>query len=331
MRNVVSAPDSYRRARGRHSRGSRPPRSAIVLMTASVVIVVVAAVLITLALQGPSTHPAAAGARSRPSRSSSASAPPGKSPAATVPHADPLGAAARSYLATRTGTIMAAVYDMGTGQTWGLGSGAPQDEASIVKLDILETLLAQHRPGGSGLTAQDQSLAQLMIEDSDNSAATSLWYAAGGARGIRSYNAALGLGHTTMSSCVNCPGFPWPGWGLSTTTAVDQISLLRAVLQANSQLTTADRRYALGLLENVTPSQRWGVSGGVPLRATVALKNGWLPLNDADTDWQINSIGWISGDGRSYLIAVLSTGNPSEQYGIDTIDGLAAIAWSRMR
>jgi hypothetical protein len=29
-------------------------------------------------------------------------------------------------------------------------------------------------------------------------------------------------------------------------------------------------------------------------------------------------------------MAVLSTGNPSEQYGIDTIDELAATVWQRM-
>ena len=33
----------------------------------------------------------------------------------------------------------------------------------------------------------------------------------------------------------------------------------------------------------------------------------------------MNSIGWVDGTGRNYLIAVLSTGNPSEQYGIDSI------------
>ena len=41
-------------------------------------------------------------------------------------------------------------------------------------------------------------------------------------------------------------------------------------------------------------------------------------------------MGWISGGGRDYLLAVLSTGNPTEQYGIDTIDGLAAIVWQKM-
>jgi hypothetical protein len=130
------------------------------------------------------------------------------------------------------------------------------------------------------------------------------------------------------SSCVNCPGFPWPGWGLTTTIPSDQLALLRTLVEPNSLLTSAARSYALSLMENVTAAQRWGVSGGVPAQATVALKNGWLPLNSAGSDWQINSVGWISGSGRDYLMAVLTTGNPTEQYGIDTIDQLAAMVWN---
>jgi hypothetical protein len=239
---------------------------------------------------------------------------------------DPFGTAAASYLSTRTGTVLAAVYDVRTGQTWRLGQGQPQAEASVVKLDVLETLLAE-RGGDGGLSASDASLATQMIEDSDNSAATSLWYEVGGATRIRSFNAEAGLSQTTPSPCVVCAGFSWPGWGLSTTTPADQIALLRELITPSSLLTDAERDYALSLLENVTPSQRWGVSGGVPAQVTVALKNGWLPLAGADSDWQINSVGWISGGGRNYLMAVLVTGNPTEQYGIDTIDQLSAMVW----
>jgi len=85
------------------------------------------------------------------------------------------------------------------------------------------------------------------------------------------------------------------------------------------------------LLESVTPDQRWGVSGGVPPGVTIALKNGWLPMDSGGSDWQINSVGWISGDGRNYLIAVLTTGNPTEQYGIDTIGQLSAMVWDQMQ
>jgi hypothetical protein len=255
------------------------------------------------------------------------------SPRATAAagHRDPFGAAAASYLSGRAGTVLAAVYDLRTGRTWHLGQGAPQAEASVVKLDVLETLLAERaQDDGTGLSASERTLTGQMIEDSDNDATTSLWYAVGGAARIRSFNARAGLTQTAPSSCVVCPGFAWPGWGLTTTTPDDQIALLRQLVTPSSVLPQAAREYALSLMRDVTPAQRWGVSGGVPARVTVALKNGWLPLHGSGSDWQTNSVGWISGGDRNYLMAVLSTGNPSEQYGIDTIDELATMVWQRM-
>lgn len=62
----------------------------------------------------------------------------------------------------------------------------------------------------------------------------------------------------------------------------------------------------------------------------MALKNGWQPLTSSDDDWQVNSVGWISGDGRDYLMAVLTTGNVTEQDGIGLIDDLAAMVWTNM-
>jgi beta-lactamase class A len=292
-------------------------------------------------LQACSAPPAAdpVAAPSVPASSASVSPSSGPRPTASKPSApassaaprqDPFGTAAASYVTDRTGTVTAAVYDVTTGQTWTFGSTRPQAEASIVKLNILEALYAQHGTGSGGLSASDTSLAQQMMEDSDNDAATSLWYAAGGPSRIASFNTSAGLTHTAPSSCVECPDFPWPGWGLSTTTPTDQLALLRALIKPSSLLTDAQRNSALELMENVTPSQRWGVSGGVPSQARVALKDGWLPLNADNTNWQINSIGWVSGSGRDYLMAVLTTGNPSEQYGIDTISQLAALVWQHM-
>ena len=309
-----------------------------------------AAAGLLLALQGcgaraPAPHPAASAGRSPALRPAPGTGPairasgqrslvagglravagPG-SPAAQ----DPLGAAAAIYIASRSGTVVAAVSDLGSGRTWSLGAQHPQAEASIVKLDILETLYAQQGSGAAVAPAADQALARQMMENSDNSAATSLWSAARGPAGIQSFNAAAGLTHTVPSSCVTCPGFAWPGWGLSTTTPADQLTLLRQLVAPSRLLTSRQRRAALQFMENVTPSQRWGVTGGVPPQETVAVKDGWLPLDAANTDWQVNSIGWVSGSGRDYLMAVLTTGNPTEQYGIDTINGLSAIVWGHM-
>ena len=310
----------------------------MVLAVAGVALLVAAGILAVFALRGsgarPPGHGAAAateaGSSSGPLTATAAATASSRAPRPVVSHHDPLGSAAASYVSTRAGAVLAAVYDLRTGQTWHLGQGQPQDEASVVKLDVLETLLAERGRSGTDLSAGDRTLAEQMIEDSDNDAATSLWDEVGGPSGIRSFNASAGLADTAPSSCVNCPGFPWPGWGLSTTIPGDQLTLLRALVEPNSLLSNTERGYALSLMENVTPDQRWGVSGGVPAQATVALKNGWLPLNSADNDWQINSVGWISGSGRDYLIAVLSTGNPTEQYGIDTIDQLAAMVWNGM-
>jgi hypothetical protein len=79
-------------------------------------------------------------------------------------------------------------------------------------------------------------------------------------------------------------------------------------------------------MESVIPEQRWGVSGGVPSGVTIALKNGWSPLSGHG--WITNSIGVVSGMGRHYLLAVLTEDGPSLQYGIDTIQGVAARVWA---
>jgi beta-lactamase class A len=222
------------------------------------------------------------------------------------------------------------VYDLSTGRQWTLGQQAPQAEASVVKLAILEAVLNQRTAQRVVLSLTEQELSPPMIEQSDNEAATTLWGDVGGAKGMRAFDHKAGLVHTSPSQCLKCPGSPWPGWGLTTTTPQDQVTLLRQLVQPSAVLDKNDQKYALDLLENVAPSQRWGVSGGVPAGATVALKNGWLPLGAGNSDWQVNSVGWVSGDGRSYLMAVLSTGNPSEQYGIDTLSHLGAMVWSAL-
>lgn len=78
-------------------------------------------------------------------------------------------------------------------------------------------------------------------------------------------------------------------------------------------------------MESVIPSQRWGISGGVPAGVTIANKNGWSPLTGHG--WIVNSIGVVEGQGRHYVIAVLTEDNPSMAYGITTIEGLAARVW----
>ena len=240
----------------------------------------------------------------------------------------PLGAQVTQYLASRQGDVSASVLDLSTGQQWNIRPGDAQDTASIVKVDVMATLMAQETAAGQPIPEADQSLLSSMVEVSDNGSATTLWNAVGAPGAIDSFNRSIGMTDTTASTCLECAGFAWPGWGLTTTTAADQITLLHMLLFPSPQISGTDRSEAVNLLEHVTPSEDWGVSGGVPPGVTIALKNGWVPL--ADGLWQINSIGWIDGGGRDYLIAVLTDGNPTEQYGIDTINALSTDIWSAL-
>ena len=121
------------------------------------------------------------------------------------PRPDPLTGRATSFLATRSGTVLAAVYDLDTRQTWTAGQGPPQAEASVVKVDILEALLVQR--GRNGLTRREAALARLMIERSDNNAATG-WVSGGG----RDYLIAV---FTT--------GNPTPQYGVTTIAGLSSI------------------------------------------------------------------------------------------------------------
>ena len=224
-----------------------------------------------------------------------------------------------AYLSGVTDNLTVAVYDDVTGQTSVYHPGIAEDTASIMKVDILATLLAEDQAHGEALTTAEDGLSQDMIEHSDNADAQDLWEAEGGAAAVTSFDTAAGLTQTTPDAA----GY----WGLSTTTAADQVQLLRQVAYPGV-LTTASRDYELGLMSNVESDQAWGVSSGVAPNVTVALKNGWLPLDSGG--WQVNSIGYIDGDGRDYVVAMLSNGNATETQGIDTLQGLSALLWQAL-
>ena len=57
------------------------------------------------------------------------------------------------------------------------------------------------------------------------------------------------------------------------------------------------------------------------------VENGWKPNRGNNHDWQVNSIGHVSGLGHNYVIAVMSTGNPSTAYGVTRVEVASAMAW----
>jgi beta-lactamase class A len=283
-------------------------------------------------LAGCASAPAASPAGTRPSASATNAAKPGPAESLTRVAAPATAvspfARLRRYLSGRAGEVTAAVYDANTKQTWVLHPGVVQDTASIVKVEIMGTALTEDESGASPLPASEAALTPSMIENSDNQSATTLLADVGGAKAVARFDRSLGMRHTTPSSLALIPGTPWPGWGLTTTTALDEVTLVSAFAYPNAVLSAASRSYGLSLMEHVEADQDWGVSGGVAAGSTVALKNGWLPLGPSG--WQVNSIGWILGHGRNYVLAVLTDGNPTESYGIGTITHMARVIFARL-
>jgi hypothetical protein len=230
-----------------------------------------------------------------------------------APAADPDDTLARLVAGLPKGphaSLSVAAYDLGTGRSVAYpASDAPTyDTASIVKVDILAALLLQRQDAGRSLTSQERAEASKMIRVSDNDSADDLWNAIGGAPGLDNANRRLGLTHTTAGSA----GL----WGLTQTTARDQVTLLSAVYGATSPLDADAAGYIRSLMGDTEQDQRWGVSAAGTL---TGLKNGWLPRS-ATGLWDINSIGLVSAGGHRVLLASLSNGNTDMAGGVSLVE-----------
>ncbi|WP_234314946.1 serine hydrolase [Streptomyces sp. NRRL F-5135] len=210
--------------------------------------------------------------------------------------------------------LSVAVYDMADGRGTAYGADRVYVTASVVKTAILAALLFRAQDTGRWLTAEQERLAEEMMRRSDNDAATALREAVGGIEGLRAAHARLGMGRTEAERA----------WGLTRTTASDQLTLLRAVFAPEAAAAALDgdsRAYLAGLMGRVVPGQDWGVSAA---GGDWALKNGWLPRSDSGL-WVIHSVGRV--DHR--LMAVLSDGHASMEEGIARVEEAAKGAMRR--
>ncbi|RFU83429.1 hypothetical protein DY218_27780 [Streptomyces triticagri] len=185
----------------------------------------------------------------------------------------------------------------------------PYVTASLAKTGILAALLLRTQDEARSPTRAELDTATAMITTSDNAAAGTLWRTIGEATGFDAAAGRLGLTQTTGGA----DGY----WGLTRTTARDQLTLLQAVFgPGRGVLDDASRAVARGLLGSVTPGQDWGVSAAGD---EAELKNGWLPRT-ATGLWVVNSAGRVTTGGRHFLISVLSDGHPTLESGIEAVE-----------
>jgi beta-lactamase class A len=265
-----------------------------------------AAALVVPALLAGLAGPA--GAMARPAAASPAICASSSHPALAARIGRAIATARRS----RVSFVAVEVDDPGAGLLCRLDSASHFDSASVVKATILGSLVRRAQQQHRSLTRTERALAWAMITRSDNNAASALWANLGRARLQHFLNLAR-MTHTVLG--------PGGAWGLTRITAADETRLLWLLLTANRVLGTSARDYALALMADVIPAQRWGVPAGAPRSLVVHVKNGWLPL--APYGWRINSIGGFTGHGSRYSIVVLTQDNPTMAYGVGTVEAIA--------
>ncbi|MCV3296555.1 MAG: serine hydrolase [Oenococcus sp.] len=171
--------------------------------------------------------------------------------------------------------------------------------ASSVKASILTALVKEDGP----LTGDLDQEAQAMITYSDNDAAVDLFDAAGGFPALERLWSNLGMTETIPN---------YNGFGLSTSTAGNQIKLLQDI----KTLPAADHDYILNLMKGITASQRFGIG----VMKDPAFKNGWL--NADNGSWYVNSIGF--SEKERYLVAILTQNNTDQTSGEQLVSRIAA-------
>ena len=190
--------------------------------------------------------------------------------------------------------------------------------ASVAKVAIMVTVMDQAMRANRPLTEWETSMLRPMITVSDNDAATALWEHIGGGAAVEQTLRSMGLTNTVPN--------PMEAWGASRSTP-KEVALLLTKIVMGEVLDKTNRDLALSLMGQVDPDQTWGISAGVPtdqpLHADVAIKDGWNPTQGG---WWVNSAGVVTPLSAQpvYILAVLTRQQPSMEYGVATIEGVAS-------
>lgn len=234
-------------------------------------------------------------------------------------------------LASQTGEVNVALMDLQSDQMLQTGNSAPGERfytASSMKLSILVEMLRQYEAQGipveicedelNSWQEQCQSLeaAYPMITVSDNSTASQLFQQVGGAAGMQQFFDSIGAVDTTASS----------SWGLTLTTAADQLKVMRAAIVPGVLLSQQYVDVARRLLQQVDASQKWGATSGLESSDVhIENKNGWLP----EEEGTYNTVGHVySENGRiDYIIAILAQNAGGELATKATMEQLSARAY----
>jgi hypothetical protein len=213
---------------------------------------------------------------------------------------------ARKFVAGRRGHVGFAVVDE-EGNLHGHNAAAHFESASVVKAMLMVAYLNDPGVRDRPLTQADRELLDPMIRWSDNVAATRVRDMVGNEALER---LAQRVGMKRFSTAVI--------WGSTQITAADQAKLF---LKIDRYVVKRHRPVAMHLLSTVVRAQRWGVGRVRPRSWALYFKGGWGDGSGA-VDHQV---ALLRRGRRRVAVAILTTGNPSHEYGKETLRGVARL------
>jgi len=215
-------------------------------------------------------------------------------------------ASAAKYVQGRAGVESFALVD-DRGRIHGFRRARQAPSASLLKAMALVSYLKLPTVRDRALRDSDRRLLGPMIRRSDNATASSVLRTVGARR----------LYRLAERADLRAFSFAWPIWGNSTTSATDQARFFSRI---DGFVPPRHRSYALRLLADIVPWQRWGIARVVPSGWTIHFKGGWGSGTGLVTH---QSALLLNGELRISL-SVLTRWNPSHRYGTRTIQGVAA-------
>lgn len=181
------------------------------------------------------------------------------------------------------GPVAVAVLPVGSSTARIFGSDAPAHGWSTTKIPVIAALLTAL--GSRGLSDEEQAEVRSAITQSSNEAILDLFHEleaikgglAGASEAVEGELRASGDRYTVVAT-----GPPPPGAVTTfgqTEWAPEAATIFFAALDAGCLLSAAQSRLILGLMQQIEPSESWGLgSAGF---ARVAFKGGWGPEGGA--------------------------------------------------
>jgi Beta-lactamase enzyme family len=214
---------------------------------------------------------------------------------------------AQRIAAARTGIVSFAVIGPG-GKTVKFEPDRQFQSASISKAMLLVAELRRLRREDAPLDEATRTLLEQMITLSDNDAADAIFDRVGDP------------GLNEVAAISGMTGFEGNAahWSNVKVTAR---GLATFMSELDQLLDLPHGEAASKMLRSVTPAQRWGIPPAAPEGAVVRLKGGWRP---SEAGQLVLQAARVDDGNQSYSLAVLTDGNPSMAYGVETIRLIAA-------